>query len=89
MIVSTLAMHHIDQVDRPAVLQEMRRVLRPGVRLLLAGFRSARAHPVIHPAKDHREVLRLFDLAAAARFRIESEGDVLLLCYVIAVRLAV
>lgn len=89
VVVSTLAFHHINQVDRPAVLEEMWRVLRPGGRLLLADFRPSRAHPVIHPARDHREVLPLSGLAAAARFRIETEGDLPLLRYVAATRPAV
>lgn len=39
VVVSTLAVHHIPEADRGRAIREMRRVLRPGGRLLIAEFR--------------------------------------------------
>jgi SAM-dependent methyltransferase len=39
VVVSSLALHHIPEQDRPAAVADMRRVLRPGGTVVLADFR--------------------------------------------------
>lgn len=90
-VTCTLAVHHVSARQRAAAFAEMYRVTRPGGRLLAADFDPAR-----RPLPLHRGGTRmrraaaaagpLEDLAAAAGYRIESQGRLALLRYVLAVR---
>jgi ubiquinone/menaquinone biosynthesis C-methylase UbiE len=44
VVVSSLTMHHLDRADRLPAVGEMRRVLRPGGRLLIAEFQAPKGH---------------------------------------------
>lgn len=86
VVTSTLAVHHIPEAQRPAAFAEMRRVTRPGGRLLVADFRPSGAHPFASHQMRHNNVELLEDLADAAGFRVEARGDLPLLRYVAGVR---
>lgn len=47
VVVSSLAVHHITPADRPAAFQQIRRVVRPGGRVLIADFRPP-ANPLLN-----------------------------------------
>lgn len=86
VVTSTLAVHHIPEAQRPAAFAEMRRVTRPGGRLLVADFRPSGAHPFASHQMRHNNAELLGDLADAAGFRVEARGDLPLLRYVAGVR---
>jgi ubiquinone/menaquinone biosynthesis C-methylase UbiE len=44
VVVSSLTMHHVAAAEQLAAVQEMRRVLRPGGRLLIAEFQAPAGH---------------------------------------------
>jgi ubiquinone/menaquinone biosynthesis C-methylase UbiE len=83
VVVSSLVMHHLPQDLRTVALQEMRRVLRPGGRVLVAEARSpspgsgwhllARLHGYDRMA---REVPDLESIAARSGFRDIRYGEV-------------
>ena len=93
-IASSYAVHHIPAAARPAAFAEMRRVLRPGGRLLIADFRPPTnrigAHligGVAGPAMAHNPIERLAGLITDAGLRVTAEGDQWpLLHYVHAIR---
>jgi hypothetical protein len=67
---------------------QMYRVLRPGDTPVIAELRpSGRRHSphALFGARRHGDAIPLEDLAAAAGFRVEDRGDLLLLRYVRAV----
>lgn len=86
LVTSTLAVHHIPGPDRTAAFGEMRRVLRPGGRLLVADFDRAPAHPLSRHGMRHNSLEHLEYLLEAAGFHIDMAGDLPLLRYVVAVR---
>ncbi len=85
VVTSTLAVHHIPEAARAAAFAEMYRVTRPGGRLLVADFRPSRFHRGPH-AMRHAHGIGLAGLAEAAGFRVEAEGTLPLLRYVLAAR---
>ena len=44
VVVSSLTMHHLDRADQLPAVGEMRRVLKPGGRLLIAEFQAPKGH---------------------------------------------
>jgi ubiquinone/menaquinone biosynthesis C-methylase UbiE len=44
VVVSSLTMHHLDRADQLPAVEEMRRVLKPGGRLLIAEFQAPTGH---------------------------------------------
>jgi ubiquinone/menaquinone biosynthesis C-methylase UbiE len=89
VVTTTLAVHHIPELDRPDAFAEMYRVLRPGGRLLAADFRPSRRRLALHPgghAMRESNPAQLEELAAAAGFRVTAQGDLPLLHYIQAVR---
>lgn len=55
VVLSTLMLHHIPRAERPAAIAEMRRVLKPGGRLLVVDFGGREnAHGIL--AHLHRNV---------------------------------
>lgn len=85
VVTSTLAVHHIPEADRAAAFAEMYRVTRPGGRLLVADFRPSRFHRGPHGMR-HAHGIKLDGLAEAAGFRVEAEGTLPRLRYVLAAR---
>ncbi|HEX6497669.1 MAG TPA: methyltransferase domain-containing protein [Micromonosporaceae bacterium] len=83
VVVSSLAMHHVPSEDRAAALREMRRVLRPGGRLLIVDYREQPRHLVVanligalsRHAAQHSPADDLTELVADAGFRITAVGD--------------
>jgi ubiquinone/menaquinone biosynthesis C-methylase UbiE len=80
--ISSLAIHHIPPARRVATLREMRRLLRPGGRLLVADFRPPRSRLARHlvgalsgRAMQHNPIHELPGLVAEAGFRVTGTGD--------------
>jgi ubiquinone/menaquinone biosynthesis C-methylase UbiE len=92
--LSSLAIHHIPPAQRVATLREMRRLLRPGGRLLVADFRPPRSRLARHVvgaftghAMQHNPIHELPGLVAEAGFTVTGTGDLRpMLSYVTAVR---
>lgn len=83
VVLSSLMLHHLPYDQRVPALQEMRRVLRPGGRLLLADFRPPRSglgRRVIGAlsARSMRDnpVSQIADQVRDAGFTVDAEGDV-------------
>lgn len=82
VVVSSLAMHHVPADDRPTALTEMRRVLRPGGRLLIAefgpprnGFANLLTGTLFGHARRHHAIADLPGLITAAGFEVIGSGD--------------
>ncbi|MEV0323067.1 class I SAM-dependent methyltransferase [Streptomyces sp. NPDC050658] len=83
VIVSSLAIHHLPDGDRLVALREMRRVLRPGGRLLLVDYgrlpRHLRLTKALGMTSGHADRLapgsELPGLAEQAGFHITDIGD--------------
>lgn len=80
-VTCTLVLHHVAAADRPTAVAEMRRVLRPGGRVLIADFEGAGGGltPLGHfysRHADHAEALdEAVDLLRAAGFTALSRGS--------------
>ncbi len=82
VVVSSLALHHVPQEHRPAVVAEMFRVLRPGGRLLIAEYRPP-ASPLLarlvnligSPALREDTRRMLAELVPQAGFQVEETGE--------------
>lgn len=82
VVISSLAIHHLHPDERLTALREMRRVLRPGGRLLIADFRPPRNRIANHligalagHAMQHNPIGRLADLIIQAGFHVTGTGD--------------
>ncbi|MEV5878285.1 methyltransferase domain-containing protein [Streptomyces sp. NPDC052101] len=82
-VVTSLMLHHLPQELRPAALREMRRVLRPGGRLLVVEFRPSKGwigrrlvHGGLAHAMAHNRVDLLETLVGDAGFELSGRGDV-------------
>jgi ubiquinone/menaquinone biosynthesis C-methylase UbiE len=92
--ISSLAIHHIPPAQRVATLREMRRLLRPGGRLLVADFRPPRSGVARHlvgalsgHAMQHNPIHLLPGLVAEAGFTVTGTGDLRpFLSYVVGVQ---
>ena len=89
VVLSSLMLHHVPDADQPAALREMRRVLRPGGRLLLADFRppTSRAMRRLVGALTGPRMLdapdrRLVGLVRDTGFTVDDEGTLGILHYV-------
>ncbi|GAA2518879.1 class I SAM-dependent methyltransferase [Streptomyces longisporus] len=93
-VVTSLMLHHLPEDLRPAALREMRRVLRPGGRLLVVEFRPPKSRAGRHlvhggagHAMAHNRVDLLEGLIADAGLEVTGQGEVRpWLCYVQAQR---
>ncbi|MFI7431338.1 class I SAM-dependent methyltransferase [Micromonospora sp. NPDC049836] len=82
-VVSSLAIHHLPADDRVTALREMRRVLRPGGRLLVADFSARPRHlrlvnlfgGMTRHARQHHPMADLADLVGRAGFAPTGSGD--------------
>lgn len=91
VVTCTLAIHHIPARQRQAAFRQMYRVTKPGGRLLAADFDPSRRPLPMHAGgrrmrRAAATVGPLEELAAAAGYRVESTGQLPLLCYVLASR---
>ena len=82
VVVSSLMVHHLPAPVRPRAVAEMRRVLRPGGRLLLADFRPPSSRLARHlvgaatgPAMEHNPIDELEVLVREADFGQIGTGD--------------
>ena len=91
VVLSSFVIHHLPDEDQAAAIGEMRRVLRPGGRLLLADFRPPRSRLARHVvgALTGSRMLdnpdgRLAGLVRAAGFTVLDAGDLRVTHYVLA-----
>jgi ubiquinone/menaquinone biosynthesis C-methylase UbiE len=91
VVMSSLALHHIEPEQRPAALSEMRRVLRPDGRLLIVDFGGSDAHAGkgllgrIGHSTERPTVADLTTLITDAGFVVTGQGDRPHgMCYVVA-----
>lgn len=82
LVMSSLLLHHLDPGDRPAAIDEMARVLRPGGRMLAADLKrldnallNAAAGAVVPCFRAALTEPELVDLVRGGGFRIERAGD--------------
>ncbi|MGY4101555.1 class I SAM-dependent methyltransferase [Nocardia sp. R16R-3T] len=82
VVANCLMLHHLPEDLRPTALAEMRRVLRPGGRLLIGEFRPPANHVARHvvgiltgPAMEHNPIHLLEPAVAAAGFEQVASGD--------------
>lgn len=83
VVISSLAIHHLPPDDRLTALREMRRVLRPGGRLLIVDYRQQPGHlrvanligALSKHARQHTPTGDLTDLITQAGFRVTATGD--------------
>ena len=79
VVTSTVMLHHLRRATREAAVAEMRRVLKPGGRLLVVDFAGARngKGPLIHfHRQGHVEPGALERLVTGAGMRIAESGPV-------------
>ncbi|SBT40131.1 class I SAM-dependent methyltransferase [Micromonospora auratinigra] len=82
-VVSSLAIHHLPPDEQVTALREMRRVLRPGGRLLIADFRAEPRHHrlaglfvgLARRARRHHPMPDLAGLIREAGFTPTGAGD--------------
>jgi ubiquinone/menaquinone biosynthesis C-methylase UbiE len=82
VVVSSLVLHHIPEEHRPTALRAMRRVLKPGGRLMIADFRPPRNALVRRlvgtlggHAMAHNPVDQIPHLITAAGLHVTGQGD--------------
>jgi ubiquinone/menaquinone biosynthesis C-methylase UbiE len=83
VVISSLAIHHLAPADRPTAVGEMRRVLRPGGRLLIVDYRQQPRHlrlanligALSKHAGQHTPTADLADLITQAGFHVTGTGD--------------
>jgi ubiquinone/menaquinone biosynthesis C-methylase UbiE len=82
VVLSSLALHHIEPDQRLAALREMRRVVRPDGRLLVLDFGGSDAHPskgllgrIGHHGVERPSVADLTTLITEAGFAVADQGD--------------
>ena len=77
VVLSTVMLHHLPKAMRPNAVREMRRVTKPGGRVLLVDFASGREGrgPRLHFHRHgHVEPGRLVELARGAGLRVVESG---------------
>ena len=76
VVLCTVALHHIARSARPLALAEMRRVLKPGGRVLLADFVFGKRHSLAGFLHHHvgLKANALPDLATEAGLRVVESG---------------
>lgn len=83
VVVTSLMLHHLPEDSRPQAIAEMRRVLRPEGRLLVADFRPPTnpllrrvVHPVVSAAMEHNPVDLIESMMRTAGFENVAVGAV-------------
>jgi ubiquinone/menaquinone biosynthesis C-methylase UbiE len=83
VVVTGLMLHHLPETERSQAVAEMRRVLRPGGRLLIAEFRPPTSRLVrrlirriASPAMQHNPINLIDPMVSDAGFEQVQSGDV-------------